>query len=527
MRYNQSLRDTIEGYKQVSMSYKARLSDLDRDDERSLTQQIVDAFTEAIAEGELGPGDRLPPTRAVAEIAGVNHLTAARAYRRLAELGLVAGRVGSGTYVRQTAPIAQEPGEGDSEASADTSWQHYALPEVSESPGDRAVRDMFRHATSPDVLPLSVGYPADSLYPFEELSELTAAVLAEDGARALQYIDIEGPDELREQYAALMRRRGVAEEPDAIICTTGARQALTLVARAILRPGDIVACESPSFFGVIEAIWGPGARILPVPTDDDGLDTEALEALLRRHEIKLLALQPRLHNPTGRDLSPERRAHLIELARRHGFFIVEDGVYGDLRFEGEDLRPLRAEAPDHVVYVDSLTKTVGGGLRLGWVAASGPVLSAVAREKRGDDIHSATLPQLVGARFLAAGNYERHIADTAIPFYRERRDAMIEAVERELAPVASYVHPLGGGHLWVTLHEPLDERALIDEAQRQGVTFVPGVAMVPERPRRTHMRLSYGYLEPSELREAVRRLGVAIRALRREDRPARGVLPVA
>jgi 2-aminoadipate transaminase len=509
------------------MSYKARLSHLDRDGARSLTEQIVEAFSDSIAGGELEPGDRLPPTRAVAEIAGVNHLTAARAYRRLAELGLVTGKVGSGTFVRQTAPIAQEPAAGGSEVSADTSWQHYALPEIPESPGDRAVRDMFRDAMSGDVLPLSVGYPADSLYPTEVLSELTAAVLAEEGARAFQYIDIEGPDELRSEYAALMSRRGVAEEPDAIICTTGARQALTLVARAILRPGDIVACESPSFFGVIEAIWGPGARILPVPVTDDGLDTDALEALLRRHEIKLLALQPRSHNPTGRDLSPERRAHLVDLARRHGFFIVEDGVYGDLRFEGEDPGPLRAEAPDHVVYVDSVTKTVGGGLRLGWVAASGPVLSAVAREKRGDDIHSATLPQLVGARFFAGGHYERHIADTAIPFYRERRDVMIEAVQRELGPVASYVHPLGGGHLWVTLDDALDERALTEEALRQGVTFIPGVAMLPERPHETHMRLSFGYLEPVEIREAVRRLGVAIRAMRRGRRPAAGALPVA
>lgn len=509
------------------MSYKERLSDLDREAELSLTQQIVDAFSDAIAAGELEPGDRLPPTRAVAEQGGVNHLTAARAYRRLADMGLVAGRVGSGTFVRATAPIAQGAEEAEAGDQPDTSWQHYALPEIAESPGDRAVREMFRDAVSTEVLPLSVGYPADSMYPTGEISELTAAVLAEEGPRALQYTDIEGPDELRSEYAALMRRRGVADDPEAIICTTGARQALTLVARAILQPGDVVACESPSFFGVIEAIWGPGARILPVATDEDGLDTEALERLLRRHEIKLLALQPRLHNPTGRDLAPERRDHLVELARRHGFFIVEDGVYGDLRFEGEDVSPLRSLAPEHVVYVDSLTKTVGGGLRLGWVAASGPVLEAVARQKRGDDIHSATLPQLVGARFLAAGHYERHIADTAIPFYRERRDVLIEAVERELSPVASHVHPLGGGHLWVTLDEPLDERGLIDEAVRQGVTFVPGVAMLPERPARTHMRLSFGYLGPTELREAVRRLGVAIRAMRRVRRPASGALPVA
>ena len=508
------------------MSYKQRLSDLDRDAETSLTQQIVNAFTSAIEDGELEPGDRLPPTRAVAELAGVNHLTAARSYRRLAEMGLVTSRVGSGTYVRAGAAA---PAGGSGDADGDTAWQLYALPEEIEAYGERVVGEMMAQAADPDLLPLSVGYPAASLYPTERIAELTAEVLADEGGEALQYTAIEGPLELREAIAGHMARRGATEEPDAIINTTGARQALSLVARAILRPGDVVACESPSFFGVIDSLRTTGARVLPVPMDEDGLDTDALEQLLRRHEIRLLAVQPRLHNPTGRNLSPERRTHLVELARRHGFFILEDGVYGDIQFEGTPLTPLRAEAPEHVIYVDSLTKTVGGGLRLGWVVASGPVFDRIAREKRLDDTHSVTLTQLVGARFIAGGEHERHLTERAVPFYRERLDSLTTAIDTELSPVASYVSPLGGGHLWLTLHEPLDERELRDEALRQGVAFVPGGAMLPERPRRTHMRLSFGYLEPDEVREAVRRLGVAIRATRRARRPAVAArsLPVA
>ena len=506
------------------MSYKQTLSDLDRDSQVSLTQQIVDAFATAIEAGELGPGDRLPPTRAVAELAGVNHLTAARAYRRLAERGLVAGRVGSGTYVRATATA---PASEAVDGPADPSWQLYVLPEEIETSGDRVLTEMFDQAADRDRLRLSVGYPASSLYPIERISQLASEVLADEGAEALQYAAIEGPLELRTAIAEHLGRRGVSEQPDAIINTTGARQALTLVARAILRPGDVAACESPSFFGVIDAVRTTGARILPVPLDDDGLDTECLEQLLRKHEIRMLAVQPRLNNPTGRDLAPERRAHLVELARRHGFFILEDGIYGDIRFEGEPQSPLRADAPEHVVYVDSLTKTVGGGLRLGWVAASGPVLDRIARQKRLDDIHSVTLTQLIAARFLASGEHERHLSERVIPFYRERRDALLAAVEHELSPVASWVHPLGGGHMFVTLDEPLDERELLDEAARQGVAFVPGAAMLPERPRRTHMRLSFGYLDPGEMREAVRRLGVAIRALRRTGRPTARSLPVA
>ena len=512
------------------MSYKQALSDLDRDGSVSLTQQIVDAFATAIETAELVPGDRLPPTRAVADLAGVNHLTAARAYRRLADMGLVTGRVGSGTFVRSAGAAAAPAIEGGEEGARDPSWQLYALPEEIEAYGERVVSDMLRQAADPELLPLSVGYPSSSLYPVERIAELTAEVLEDEGAEALQYTAIEGPLELREAIADHMGRRGADEDPTDIVNTTGARQALALVARAILRPGDVAAVESPSFFGVIDALRTTGARVLPVPVDEDGLDTDALEQLLRRHEIRVLAVQPRLHNPTGRNLAPERRRHLIELARRHGFFVLEDGIYGDIRFEGEPLPPLRAEAPEHVIYVDSLTKTVGGGLRLGWTVASGPVLDRIARQKRLDDTHSVTLTQLVGARFLAAGDHERHLTERAIPFYRERHDALVAAIDDELAPVASYVPPLGGGHLWLTLHEPLDERELLEEAARHGVAFVPGGAMLPERPRRTHMRLSFGFLDPDETREAVRRLGAAIRAVRRARRPAAASghsLPVA
>jgi DNA-binding transcriptional MocR family regulator len=507
------------------MSYKQTLSDINRDSDVSLTQQIVEAFAGAIEAGELGPGDRLPPTREVAELAGVNHLTAARAYRKLADLGLVSGRVGSGTYVRSTAAAPSAPANGP----ADPGWQLYALPEEVETPGDRALTAMMEQAVDPDLLPLNVGYPAAKLYPVERIGEIANEVLADQGAEALQYSAIEGPLELREALAAHMDRRGAPEDPDAIINTTGARQALAIVCRAILAPDDVVACESPSFFGVIDAIRATRARTLPVPIDDDGIDADALEQLLRRHEIRMIAVQPRLNNPTGRDLSPARREHLVELARRHGFFILEDGVYGDIRFDGEPLPPLRAAAPEHVIYVDSLTKTVGGGLRLGWVAASGPVLERIARQKRLDDTHSVTLTQHIAARYLAGGDHERHLTERVVPFYRERSDALLAALDAELSTVASWVHPLGGGHLFVTLDEPLDERELLDEAARQGVSFIPGRAMLPERPRRTHMRLSFGYLDPEEMREATRRLGAAIRAVRRARRPAAMArsLPVA
>jgi 2-aminoadipate transaminase len=503
------------------MSYKTSLNDLKRGGEHSLTSQIVAAFEGAIESGELVPGAKLPPTRELAETAGVNHLTAVRAYKRLRELGLVSSQVGRGTFVRDSAPAAL-PGPEDTDG---TEWQRHVLPAISETHADRVMAEMYRHSQARGLIPLSVGYPSSELFPFEAMRSALAESMERHDARALQYTDIAGLPELVEQLVALSAERGAPEQPEDIVVTTGARQGLTLAARAVLRRGDLVACESPSFMGVIESVHSIGTQVLPVPVDEEGLDVDALEALVSRQEIRLLALQSRCHNPTGRDLSPARRARLLELARRHGFFIVEDGVYGDLRFEGEDPGTLRAESRGHVIYVDSFSKTVGGGLRAGWVAASGPVRDRILFEKRADDMHSATLTQFAVAAFLAGGEYPAHI-ERARAFYRERRDALMEAVERHLRDLASGSEPPGGGHLWLTLDLPLDESELMTEAVRNGVTFVPGAAMLPEASHLTHMRLSYGFLDPDKLVEGTKRLARAIRSLSKRPKVAEA-LPIA
>jgi 2-aminoadipate transaminase len=502
------------------MSYKVELKDLERAGERSLTEQIVAALRRAIDTGELAPGDKLPPTRELAELAGVNHLTAVRAYRRLREAGLVSSQVGRGTFVREAAPVTAAGGEAGEE------WQRYVLPAVSESHGDRAMAEMYRHSQARGLIPLSVGYPSKSLFPFEAMRDSLTRALDRQDARALQYTDIAGLPELVEQLVALSASRGAPEVPENVVVTSGARQGLTIAARAVLRPGDVVACESPSFFGVLESLRATGARVLPVPLDDEGLDLDALEALIAQHELKMVALQTRCQNPTGVDLSVARRARLVEMARMHGFFILEDGIYGDLRYASEDPGPLRGEAPSHVIYVDSVSKIIGGGLRAGWIAASGPVRERILREKRLDDMHSATIPQLALAEFLADGSYPGHL-DRARAFYRERRDALIEGIERNLGGLVGPIRPPeGGGHVWLTLAVPVDEGELITEAVRHGVTFVPGAAVLPEPIGGAHMRLSFGFLEPEQLFEGTRRLARAIRSMSK-PRAAEAALPIA
>ena len=500
------------------MSYKADLSRLDRAASESLTQQLVDVFTAAIEAGELQPGEKLPTTRELAADAGVNHLTAARAYRRLAEIGFVTARVGRGTFVRDLPPAAAEE-RGDD-------WQLYALPDDPPDYRDQVLGDAFRLATEPGMVSLSTGWPSPRLYPTDELAEISARVFEEEGGEAISYLNAEGLPRLREQLAARGRTKGYATDADEIVVTSGARQAIDLVARSVLRPGDVAVVESPTFVGILGSLRATGARVIGVPFDGDGLDVDALEQVLARHEVRLCALQTSCQNPTGRDMSPDRAGRLAELAMERNFFIMEDGVYGDLRFEGRGPRPLREAAPGHVIYLDSLSKTVGGGLRVGWLAARGPVLERLTALKLASDFHTATLPQHIAARYLESGGYERQLAGT-LPFYRERRDALMEALERHLAGEYRADTPHGGHHVWVSLTRPVDERSLYSEALRHGVTFTPGGVITAEQPwARASLRLSFSLLDPEELEEGVRRLARALREVRRRERH-RATAPVS
>ncbi len=491
------------------MSYKLNLSGLQREGSVSITQQLVDRITAAIEAGELEPGAKLPPTRELAELAGVNHLTAARVYRKLAELGYVSATVGRGTFVRTLTPA--------SSASHGDDWQVYALPPDELTYSEQILSDTFTLAGRDDVISLAIGWPAPRNYPTEALARITAEVFEEEGGNALSYLPAQGLFDLREQIAARGRRFGYAEDADEVVITSGAQQAIALCAQATLEPGDVAVVESPTFIGMMTSMRGTRARVIGVPVDEDGFDVDALERLLARHEVKLVGLQTACQNPTGRNLSEERRARLAELAVERNFFILEDRVYADMNFEGKFVRSLRELAPAHVLYVNSLSKVVGGGLRAGWVAARGPVRDRLATLKLDADFHSPTLIQHIVARWLATGAYERHVKET-MPFYRERRDALLASLERHLGGEYHVDPPAGGHHLWVTLTRPLDERALYAEAARHGVTFTPGGAVTAERRSQTSFRLSFSLLDPEQLDEGVRRLARAIREVRRRSR---------
>jgi DNA-binding transcriptional MocR family regulator len=498
----------------MSISHKFGVIDLERGGEISLTQQLVSQISDLIDSGALKAAEKLPPTRALAQEAGINHLTAVRVYRRLAELGYVTAAVGRGTFVRQRLPVgvAASPGLGESD-----DWQLGMLAHRPISYADDMLRDSLDAPPSQHAIPLATGFPDPKLCPSAELAELAAQIAREDPGSVTAYLQVEGLPELREHLADYGREAGYATSPDEIIITSGARQGIDLVSRAVLSPGDVAVVESPTFAGLLASLLATGARVLPLCVDGDGVDIDALERILARHEIKLVALQSSCQNPTGAHLSAERRARLVELARSRGFFILEDGVYATMRYDGVPLPRMRADAPSHVIYIDSLSKTIGGGLRVGWIAASGPVYRRLVQLKLDSDIHTSALPQHLAARYMRGDRHDQLLAES-VPVYRRRRDSLLRALEKHLGFEATWTVPAGGHHVWVTLNEPVDERALYSEASRAGVTFLPGGAVQAEKTSRTSMRLSFSLVDPEVHDEAVRRLAAALREIRRQGR---------
>jgi DNA-binding transcriptional MocR family regulator len=499
------------------MSHKLNVLDLERGGEISLTQQLVTRIAALVDSGELEPGTKLPATRALAADAGINHLTAVRVYRRLAELGYVTAAVGRGTFVRRRVPPRGDAPGGERGSAPTDDWQHGMLAPRPLSYADEMLRDSLHAPHAGRAIALASGFPDPALCPSRELAEIAAEIARDDPRAVTGYLEVEGLPELRERLAELGRAAGFADDAGEILVTSGARQGIDLVARALLGPDDVAVVESPAFAGTLASLQASGARVLPLPVDAEGPDIGALERILARHEVKLVAVQASCQNPTGADLSPARRARLLELARTRGFFVLDDGTYATMRYDGDPLPRLRAEAPSHVVYVDSLSKTIGGGLRVGWVAASGPIFDRLVQLKLDSDIHTAALPQHLGARYLRGDRHQRLLA-RAVPVYRDRRDSLLRALERHLGHDATWTVPGGGHHIWVTLRAPVDERALYAEALRSGVTFLPGGALQAEKSTRTSMRLSFGLVEPSAHDEAVRRLATALREVGRHGR---------
>ncbi|MEU3891098.1 PLP-dependent aminotransferase family protein [Streptomyces sp. NPDC029041] len=374
--------------------------------------------------------------------------------------------------------------------------------------GGSPVRDILAVTARPEVINFAGGLPAPELFDAHGIAAAYEAVLAEAPARALQYSTTEGEPALRDALAARTTARGLPTGPDDLLVTTGSQQALSLLATALLEPGDTVLVENPCYLAALQAFGFAGARIVAVPGDEHGVDPGALEELVVRERPKLLYTVPTFQNPTGRTLPAERRAAVAAVAARRGLWILEDDPYGELRYDGERVPWIAAHpgAEDRTVLLGSFSKVMAPGLRLGWLRAPGELRRACAVAKQAADLHTPTVNQLAAARYLADHDLDTHVARVA-GVYRERRDAMLCGLAGALPPGSVWNRPEGGMFLWARLPEPYDTTALLPQVVRHDVAYVPGAPFYAGPPDRRTLRLCFVTPTPEEIGEGLRRLG--------------------
>jgi len=379
--------------------------------------------------------------------------------------------------------------------------------------GGSPVRDILAVTARPEVINFAGGLPAPELFDATGIAAAYQAVLAETPARALQYATTEGEPVLRAALAGRTSARGLPTGPDDLLVTTGSQQALSLLATALLEPGDVVLVESPCYLAALQVFAFAGARVVGVPGDEGGIDPEALDELVVRERPKLLYTVPTFQNPTGRTLPAARRAAVAAVAARRGLWIVEDDPYGELRFEGERLPWIAAheDAADRTVLLGSFSKVMAPGLRLGWLRAPAALLRACVVAKQAADLHTPTVNQLAAARYLADNDLDAHVARVAA-VYRERRDAMLGGLANSLPEGASWGRPEGGMFLWARLPESYDTTELLARVVRHDVAYVPGAPFYAGEPERSTMRLCFVTQTPEEIREGLRRLGEGLGA---------------
>jgi 2-aminoadipate transaminase len=379
-----------------------------------------------------------------------------------------------------------------------------------------AMRDLMAITARPEVISLAGGLPDTSTFPPETFAAQMTKIAQESSAEALQYGPTEGFEGMKAAIRQVMEAEGMSPDTDDIIVTTGGQQALDLIAKTLVDPGDVVICEGPTYPGAVPVFCSYEAETHQVPMDDDGMRVDELESLMDRlaadgRKPKFIYSVPSFQNPAGVTLSLERRRRLVELARSREVLVVEDNPYGLLRYEGEPQVPLyQLDGGDYVIYVGTLSKILSPGIRLGWAVAPPPVMEKIALGKQATDLCTSTLTQYFALEYFAEGRWREYV-DSLCEIYRSRRDTMLEALERHFPPQATWTKPGGGLFVWATLPDYIDTSDLLAKALRENVAFVPGAAAYVDGLQGSNsMRLNFSGSDEDEIREGIRRIGAVV-----------------
>jgi DNA-binding transcriptional MocR family regulator len=469
-----------------------QLPQFDAGSDEPIYRQLWGYMREEILSGRLARGEKIPPTRELAGQLGLNRATVAAAYELLEAEGLIRGHVGRGSFVEGPA------GSNDVEGLA---WEgRLASHPAPEAPPPLAL--------GPEGISFAYARPADDLFPIEAFRATCREVIASgEAASILQLGSPHGYAPLRRYLLAHAKASGAAREGDDIAVTNGCQQALDLLQRLLADAGETVAVEDPIYPGLRNVFTRAGTRLAGVPVGQQGMDLDALERVIARDRPKLLIVTPNFQNPTGITMPLAGRKELLKLARAASLPVVENDIYGELRYEGEALPTLKQlDETGDVLQVKSYSKIAFPGLRVGWVMGPRMVISRLAELKQVTDLHSDQLSQAVLLRFAESGRLAEH-RKKMLEAGALRLRAVLRACERKLPRGTRFTRPQGGMNLWVRLPEPLDSWALLERAVRENVNYLPGRVFVVSRPDPGGLRLSFAHLAPDRIEAGVAVLG--------------------
>jgi GntR family transcriptional regulator/MocR family aminotransferase len=484
---------------------------LDRQSNVPLYQQIKAYLRRNIRSGNLLPETRLPATRQLAESLGVSRITVSNAYADLESEGLIFSREGSGTYV-MTPFSPSIPHNG----AAETSWPLWQqdLQIQDENLYQTYQGHIPKQALHPD--PISFTGVGDShQFPVKDFFKAIQNVIRRDEIAALEYGEFDGGYQpLRETISHILTSQGIQAHPDNTLITSGSQQAIALVCQLLLKPGDVILVEKPSYNFALELFQALNLKILGVPMDERGMQVETIENLLQKHHPKLIYTIPNFQNPTGVCLSGERRRELVVLADLYNIPILEDDFVGDLRFGGRAQPAIKAIAQaGSVIYSGTFSKMLMPGLRIGFLVADGPVFKGLVRSKRVNDLTTSTLMQRALDEYVTVGRYQLHLRRSCRT-YRNRRDVMLAAVKRHLPPSVGVNPPQGGLFIWLQLPDNLSSLELIPIAAEEGVEFAPGsIFFINPEDGERYFRLNFATQTPENIEFGIQRLAIALSRL--------------
>jgi len=491
--------------------------------------QIRDQLRALVHSGELRPGDRIPASRELALQLGVHRTTVANAYAELESEGLIRGHVGRGTYIQGVAE-APKPVTASGNGAGRVRWETLFADERGEETLNRLMPNV-----SADAISFVAARPPEDLFPLEEFRNCCNTVLKSDGRRILQLGSSDGYGPLRTTLQQLLRSEGLPVREGQILVTGGCQQALDLLCKAFLRPGDSVVLENPTYPGAIAIFAGARVRCLDVPVRTEsngsastGIDLDALEYVLVQNRVKLIVLTPDFQNPTGTTLSVAGRRRLLDLAARHQVPLVEDHIYARLRLGQAGVPSLKALDRDGlVIHIDSVSKMAFPGLRVGWCVAPERVIERLRLVKQATDLHTDQLAQAALTEFIQRGHLERHLLKMR-KVYGLRLAALEEALEKHMPEGVRWTRPVGGMCVWVTLPAGFDATELLVHLRERNVLFAPGRYFYFRNPVPNTLRLAFAALDERRIARGVATMAEMLRTemrkrqkgIRRQPRPA-------